>query len=65
MNTEDWLHLSPNHRVTLLAEPGGGTRALFHGGAGVDQRFSGTGKDKEKACDNAMQARQAIKSALP
>lgn len=65
MNTNDWLHLSPNHRIELSGEPGGLVRAHFHGGEGVDRRFSGVGQDPEQACDRAIEARAAIKSTLP
>ena len=65
MKTKDWLRLSPNHRITLLADPDERVRALFHGGEGVDQRFSGVGANEVQACGNALEAREAIKSALP
>jgi hypothetical protein len=66
MNTRAWLHLNPTkHRVTLTAEPDGIVRAHFHGGEGVDQRFSGVGAQVEQACEKALEARAAIKSALP
>lgn len=65
MNTNDWLHLNPNHRVELSGEPGGLVRACFRGGEGVDRRFSGVGQHEEQACDRALEAREAVKSALP
>ncbi len=66
MNTKDWLNLNPTrHRVTLVAETDGRVRALFAGGEGVDQRFSGVGTNELQACGNALEARDAIKSALP
>jgi hypothetical protein len=65
MNTKDWLKLNPNHRVTLSAEPGDLVRAEFRGGEGVDRRFSGVGAHEEQACDRGLEARAAIKSALP
>ncbi len=65
MNTKDWLKLNPNHRVTLFAEPDDRVRALFSGGEGTDQRFSGVGANELQACGNALETRDAIKSALP
>ena len=65
MNTKDWLKLNPHHRITLSAEPGDLVLAHFHGGEGVDRRFSGVGQDEEQACDRGLEARAAIKSALP
>lgn len=65
MNTKDWLKLNPEHRVTLSAEPDGRVKAQFFGGEGVDQVFSGKGADEQAACKNALEAREAIKSALP
>jgi hypothetical protein len=65
MNATDWLHLNPNHSITLSGDPGGLVRAQFHGGEGVDRRFSGVGQDEKQACDRGLEARAAIKSALP
>lgn len=66
MNTKEWLNLNPNrHHVTLVAESGGLVRALFSGGEGVDQRFSGVGQDEEQALQRGLEARDAIKATLP
>jgi len=65
MTTKDWLKLNPRHRVTLSAEPGDLVRAEFFGGEGVDRRFSGVGQDEEQACGRGIEAREAVRSALP
>ena len=64
MNIDDWLALNPRHRFKCRADTGR-TCIQLYGGEGVDQEVKGYGKTAVEAAQNAVDTRNAIKSALP
>lgn len=64
MTIDDWLALNPNHRFECRADLDR-TRVKLYGGEGIDKEILGYGKSVAAAQQNAVDSRNAIRSALP